>query len=671
MADERRLPTVRSSGPDRLRLDVPAIRYRPALAAALEDALWKLPHVTKAKAKATTGGVLITFDAEADADTIRALVGDSLQSLSVGERATGRQPHPLREILARSLPADRRDRLRPAALTVVTHGQLVAQGFVLVSVINVVRGSESGFLRLFGIRGQSRQLNGLVVISVVLVMGEQWMQNHRHAAWRRLRQDTEHRLRDQAFRHLETLDMEYFDGRGTGPLISLLSEEVDKVGLILEGTDKLIQSVMTIGASAFVFVRASPRMALVVAAFLPFVALPSRLLGKKTGAAFANQAESAGLLMRVLDSVLAGIPEIKSFTTEVLEAERVDVAADAVDRGSIEALRASTAQTTLTRAIFQCGFLGTIRYGASLSASGRLSGDRVIEALWWFPVLLQAGADILVLSENYYGGTAAATSLLELLGTTPRYVGGAKHIETVRGDVVFENVTFGYDPEVPVLHDVSVHIPAGSTVGIVGPTGSGKSTMLALLLGFYYPDGGRILLDGHDISELDFEDLRRAIALVSQEIYLFDDTLEANVRYGRRDAPDDEVAAALSVSQLVDLAESMRSEPEATVGERGGRLSGGERQRAAIARAIVKAAPILLLDEAASQLDNNTESRMREMLTQATARQTIVLIAHRLASVRHADKIVVLDAGRVREQGTHQSLLAERGLYYELWQARG
>jgi ATP-binding cassette subfamily B protein len=674
VSDEQLPPLVRSAGPDRLRLDVPAIRAQPLLAAALEAAVWERPHVTKVKANATTGGVLITFGPEVDADELVAHVGASLRRLAATQGVPSpRRPGALRQILGRSLPARRRERVTPFVWTVATHGQLVAQGFFLVSVINVVRGTESSMMRLIGVRGMTRQVNGLIFGSIALVIGEQWMQNYREASWRRLRLATEHNLRAEAFRHMESLDMEYFDERGTGPLISLLADEVDKVGLILEGTDKFVQSVMTIAAASYVFIRASPRLALCAAVAIPFLALPSRLLGKRTGVAFGAYAETKGAMMRVLESVLAGIPEIKSFTTEELEAQRVDEAAEAADRGSLGALRTSTAQSTSTRAIFQVGFLATIRYGASLGAAGKLGPDRVIAALWWFPILLQAGRDILLLSDPYYGGKAAATSLLELLETAPRYGGGSARLETaaVRGEVVLDDVSFGYDPEQPVLHDVSLRIEAGSTVGIVGPTGSGKSTLLWLLLGFYYPDGGRVLLDGRDIRELDVRDVRHAMALVSQDIYLFDDTLEANIRYGRRDAPDDDVAAAMAVAQLDDVAMILRAGSESTVGERGGRLSGGQRQRAGIARAIVKESPILLLDEATSQLDNSTEARMRDLLSQATVRRTTVLVAHRLASVRHADKIVVLDLGRVREHGTHEQLLAQRGLYYELWQARG
>ena len=270
-------------------------------------------------------------------------------------------------------------------------------------------------------------------------------------------------------------------------------------------------------------------------------------------------------------------------------------------------------------------------------------------------------------SDAYLGARAAAEHLTEVLASEPRIRDGGTRRDprTMRGDITVENVSFGYDPSAPILRNVSFHLPAGETLGIVGLSGSGKTTLLRLLMRFHDPDSGRILLDGVDLKDLRVKDLRAAIALVSQDIYLFDGTLGHNVRYGQPHATDAAVVAAVVAAGARDLLEVLPEGIATEVGERGYRLSGGQRQRLAIARALLKNSPVLALDEATSHLDYITEAAV----TASTPRsgKTVIVCTHRLVGVRDADNIIVLDGGTILEQGRHQDLLDQRRLYFDLW----
>ncbi|MEM8714602.1 MAG: ABC transporter ATP-binding protein, partial [Cyanobacteria bacterium P01_G01_bin.4] len=271
--------------------------------------------------------------------------------------------------------------------------------------------------------------------------------------------------------------------------------------------------------------------------------------------------------------------------------------------------------------------------------------------------------------DEYRRAMASTTRILNLLDTPIAIRTGQQSLPlvSVKGELQFENVTFAYTDCPPVVTDLSLHVPAGQTIAVVGPTGSGKSTLVKLLLRFYEVDRGHITLDGQELHDLNLKDLRRAIGLVSQDVFLFHGTVAENIRYGSFDATDEEVMNAAKLAEAHEFIEMLPQGYDTIVGERGQRLSGGQRQRLAIARAILKDPPVLILDEATSAVDNETEAAIQRSLDKISRGRTVIAIAHRLSTIRNADRIYVMERGQLTEQGRHDELVTRDGLYASLW----
>ena len=660
--------SARSRLPGRLRLGIPDLRSRPGLAQALQRSMATVPYVREATASAASGSLLVVYDRRVDAADVEAEVGSHLDRLIESRRWDGARA-PLMRVLEEALPRFR-GAGRPLALTATAHSLNICQGLTFIASVNVAGGDLLPVLRRLGVDTVKGQLRAVTAISFGLTVAEVWAQYLRGTAWRGLARTTEHRLRTHTFEHLERQDLAFFDDHGTGQLLNLMTGQIDSVGLLVEKADGLFECCITVLVAGGALLKASPGLAAIAVSALPLVVVPANLLGRRAARAFTRRVGPAATLNQALENILSGIVEVKSFTAEEQEAGRVDELSRRVEATSSEASSAALLQSSVVQNVLYLSAATSIGYGSRLATNARLPQTQLIRAVYWIPLMMRAFGFAVHSSGTYYGATAAADRLVEALDSVPTIRSGPTPLpaESVRGEIAFEDVTFGYDPSRPVLRNVSFEIPAGTRLGIVGPNGSRKSTMLRLLLRFYEPGSGRITVDGQDIRTLDIRDLRAAIGLVTQDTYLFDGTIENNVRYGRPDATVDEVRAALEAEGAAELIDTDGNGLSTSVGERGHRLSGGQRQRVAIARALLKAAPILALDEATSQLDYQTEHSIRQRLMAATSGRTVLMIAHRLATVRDADDILVLDRGEIVQRGRHQQLVAEDGLYARLWQ---
>ncbi len=659
----------------RERWEVEALRRNPAVASALEKALIRHAGVLRVSASPVTGRALIFYTPETPGLDLGLHIRQCLEALSSADKAyaPGRgDASPLARVVKSSLPP-RQQLAAPPLLSLAGHTLGLLQGLSFMTIFNTARGEESRFLRALGLVRPGPRLIFVTALSLLLSGANHFVQHLRRRVWRRIGQTTQHNLRTELLTRIESQDMAFFDRYGTGRIINLVTEDTERVGEFVERAgDEAIEKALTIVISGGLIVMVSPSLAFFAGLTLPLVLLATRLYGTQVVEGYAGLARDTGGFSQMLENNLTGIADVKSFTAERQEVARLREADLRRAESAVRATTASSFQAQLAGGIFAVGFGLTAWYGGRLAAAGRITQSQYFRTAYWFQQLLGAVMGIGQVTQLYHRAGSSAERLAEVLDSKPQIVSGPVRLpaKKVRGALTFENVSFGYVPAARVLEDVCFSVAPGETVAIVGPTGSGKSTLLNLLLRFYDADEGRILLDGVDIRDLNIRDLRAAVSLVSQDVHLFEGTVRENVTYGHRDATQSRILKALRDAGARELLKTLPGGLDAPVGERGRHLSGGERQRVAIARALLKlygGATVLALDEATSQLDSETESAIKKSLRKASAGRSVIMVAHRLSTIRSADRIIVLERGRVVEEGTHDELLGRQELYASLW----
>ncbi len=472
------------------------------------------------------------------------------------------------------------------------------------------------------------------------------------------------------YRHLIGADLSYLNAIHSGQLLSSFLYDAnllrDAVGRAITGIAKDALTAVALGVVMFV---QDWQLALIVVLVFPLVGVAIRKLGKRMRKASTATQEETGKLASQLSETLDGVRLVKAYGMEDGETERIRARIERRLKEIMRGIRTRSAATPLTEALGGVAVAMAIFYGGWRAQQGVLSLGEFMSFLAALLMAYQPLKGLASLNTALQEGLAAAQRIFAVLDVAPSITEKpeAEALVVDQGAIAYEDVQFSYDGETAALHGIDIAVAPGSTVALVGPSGSGKTTLMNLLPRFYDADSGRVLIDGQDIQDVTIASLRAATALVSQEITLFDDSVAANIAYGRPGASQAEITAAARAAAAHDFITALPQGYDAMVGENGVRLSGGQRQRIAIARAMLKDAPILLLDEATSALDSEAEREVQTALEALKAGRTTLVVAHRLSTVMAADRIYVLDGGKVVESGDHNALLARNGTYARLY----
>ena len=541
---------------------------------------------------------------------------------------------------------------------------------VLIGVaVDVVVNKQASFLARLGITDTMHQLLWLGALTMLIWGGESLFEYLYQLKWRNLAQSLQHELRLDAYRHVQKLPLSYFENKSTGNLMSVLNDDINQMERFLNtGANSIIQvlcSSVMVGAVFFVL---APQLALVSILPIPFILYGTFWFQKRLAPRYAQVREAAGVINGRLNNNLLGVSTIKAFTAEEFEAEHIRAASQLYRTSNAEAIALSAAITPVIRMAILAGFVTTLVYGGYLATTGAIGVGSYSVLVYLTQRLLWPMTGLADIADLYQRSMASIERVLNLLQTPIQisYEGKALPANSVKGALSVRNLSFSYG-EQTLLQNINLDIAAGQTVALVGATGSGKSTLVKLLLRFYQPQSGALLLDGEDIQGLDLRDLRRNIGYVSQDVFLTDGTVFENIAYGLKDVPREEVVAAAKAAEAHEFIAALAQGYDTQIGERGQKLSGGQRQRLALARAILKNPPLLVLDEATSAVDNDTEAAIQRSLQVVSKDRTTLVIAHRLSTVRHAHQIHVMEAGKIIESGWHEQLLAQNGVYAQLW----
>ncbi len=476
-------------------------------------------------------------------------------------------------------------------------------------------------------------------------------------------------MRRRAFEHLQKLSWTFFDKTRTGHLVSRVTRDLEEIGEVAHhGPEDLFIAIMTFVGAFIAMLWLNPTLAWITAIVVPVTFAIITVAGTKMTKTWQDIYGRVGNFNVRLEENIGGIRMVQAFANEGHEKELFAKDNSSYRTTKLNAYRVMAGSITLQYMGMRAVQVLIMVVGAAMVLNGSLTTGAFVGFLLLVNVFFRPLDKIASVIETYPRGIAGFRRYLELLATAPDIADseGATELEVTKGAITFESINFDYDADSIVLRDISLDIAAGETVAFVGPSGAGKTTLLSLLPRFYDVTSGKITVDGKDIRDVTLASLRSQIGIVSQDVYLFGGTLRDNIRYGKLGATEQEILDAAAHAQLLPLIESLPEGLDTIVGERGVRLSGGQKQRVSIARAFLRNPPILILDEATSALDPQTERAIQASLTELSKDRTTLVIAHRLSTIRSADKVVVLEEGRVIEQGGHDELKERGGAFARL-----
>jgi ATP-binding cassette subfamily B protein/subfamily B ATP-binding cassette protein MsbA len=550
-------------------------------------------------------------------------------------------------------------------------GLSLAMAVVSTALVLVLPGVTLRFVDV--IIGQNRPdlILATAAIGIGAIFARQLLFTLRGHVNQVLEQKLTHLVRVELYDKLQRLPVKWFDCNSSGEIMSRVADDVPTMDrVMIEGVDQALAAVLQFLIIAGYMCWHSWQLTLVTLVPLPIIGLLTAWWSRRSEPLWRASAEASSALNAVLHDQLAGIRQIKAYTVEPEALATFDQASRKVGEKHLSVMRGQAVVWPAVSFIAESGIILMVACGAYWALNGKISAGTVISFLVAWGFLFDPISRINPLSKTFTRGTVAAKRVFSILDTAdePHLTEGLRP-DHLRGHLRFENVTFDYAEDAPAIRDLSFEAKPGETIALVGATGAGKSTVLNLLTRFYEPSRGRILLDGTPLADISKEWLRDRLGYVTQESFLFNTTLRDNLRLAKHDATDAELWAALEAANAADFVRAHAMGLDTPAGERGSGFSGGEKQRLSIARALLRNPPLLLLDEATSALDNHTERLVQQALVNLRADRTCFVIAHRLSTVRQADRICVLDRGMLVEQGSHDELIARGGSYAKLCEA--
>jgi ATP-binding cassette subfamily B protein len=577
---------------------------------------------------------------------------------------------PLRRLVEHTSSHKKTIRLA-SACSVINKIWDLAPPLLIGLAVDVVVLKENSFLAGMGVIDPWNQLILLSIVTFVVWGFESLFEFFYGVLWRNLAQTVQHELRLDTFNHVQKQGMGWFDERQRGDILAILNDDINQLERFLDkGANDLLQVSTTVVVVGAIFIAISWKVALFAVLPIPIIVWGSFRYQRSLEPKYAKVRDSAGKMNALLENDLAGMSTIQSFTAEERESVRVESLSEDYREANRAAIKLSAAFTPLIRMAILCGFTATLLLGGWLTLEGTLAIGAYSVLVFMTQRLLWPLTRLGETFDLYQRAMASSTRVLDVLESPMEIEDGEiapAEDEISKANLILENVNFGYPEREKIFSNLNLTIEAGKTIGVVGSTGSGKTTLVRLLLRFADIDSGSIKWVDSDIREWKLKSLRSSIALVDQHITLFPTTILENIRYGNPDSNDEDVKNAAMVAEATDFIESLPEQWGTMIGEGGHRLSGGQRQRLAIARAVLKDAPLLILDEATSAVDNETEAALQRSITKVSQDRTTVIIAHRLSTIRNADRIIVLEKGEIVEDGSHEELVDMNKIYSRMW----